>query len=366
MENIEKAFTDIADAIREKGGTSETLYPSEMPGGIRALPSGGGDTKTFVAEYGVTTAQEIIAYLDASKEPFAPMLIKRGNDYYTVTTAAKQADNKIIIRSFATLSGDFYMFTYTVTDGAWASSSHGFQKKLESGVSIKTINGESLLGSGDIVIQGGGSITVDDTLSDTSTNPIQNRVLHGVFESQRQVVEYMQQRIEALENKLNKYSDIPLTLTDGTNTVDRVVLGKLPSKFDIPAGGYDAEGNLVMTGEQVAALMTTGTVGSQQTPYWSILDAASLDSRVNGIVLPKKKGDITPTSIGGSGGSIATFINYATDNQFDYVVLPDTVTSIWCDRFANLPTAVKTLYYRGSNTIGNPWGMTNMIIDTEG
>lgn len=119
------------------------------------------DAKVFIAEYNVTTAQEIIAHIDASKEPFAPMLIKRGNDYYTVITAQKQSDDKVIIRSFATLSGNYYVFMYTVTNGTWASNSHGFQKLLESGTSIKTVNGESLLGSGNVEIEGATSISAE-------------------------------------------------------------------------------------------------------------------------------------------------------------------------------------------------------------
>lgn len=52
------------------------------------------------------------------------------------------------------------------------------QDVLVSGQNIKTINGNSLLGSGNLEIQGGGSsITVDDTLSTTSTNPVQNKVI---------------------------------------------------------------------------------------------------------------------------------------------------------------------------------------------
>lgn len=52
------------------------------------------------------------------------------------------------------------------------------QDVLVSGQNIKTINGNSLLGSGNLEIQGeGSSITVDDTLSTTSTNPVQNKVI---------------------------------------------------------------------------------------------------------------------------------------------------------------------------------------------
>lgn len=51
------------------------------------------------------------------------------------------------------------------------------QPTLVSGTNIKTINNESLLGEGNIDIQGGGSITVDAELSTTSENPIQNKVV---------------------------------------------------------------------------------------------------------------------------------------------------------------------------------------------
>ena len=36
----DEILTDIADAIREKGGTSDTLYPHEMPDAIRELETG--------------------------------------------------------------------------------------------------------------------------------------------------------------------------------------------------------------------------------------------------------------------------------------------------------------------------------------
>ena len=53
-----------------------------------------------------------------------------------------------------------------------------FQAKLISGTNIKTINNQSLLGSGNIDISGGGgTITVDTELSTTSENPVQNKII---------------------------------------------------------------------------------------------------------------------------------------------------------------------------------------------
>ncbi len=53
----------------------------------------------------------------------------------------------------------------------------GKQDALVSGTNIKTVNNQSILGSGNIDVQGGGSITVDSSLSTTSTNPVQNKVI---------------------------------------------------------------------------------------------------------------------------------------------------------------------------------------------
>lgn len=143
-----------AQGLPGNDGTSPAVTITDIPGGHRvtitdaAHPEGqsfdvmdgkgGSDAKVFVAEYNVTTAQEIIAYLDAAEEPFAPILIKRGNDYYTAITAQKQAENKVIIRSFASLSGDYYVFMYTITDGSWAASNYPLQKKGDAYTKAET------------------------------------------------------------------------------------------------------------------------------------------------------------------------------------------------------------------------------------
>lgn len=54
------------------------------------------------------------------------------------------------------------------------SALNGKQNSLVSGTTIKTINGNSILGEGNIEITGG---TVDTTMSDTSENAVQNKVI---------------------------------------------------------------------------------------------------------------------------------------------------------------------------------------------
>ena len=57
----------------------------------------------------------------------------------------------------------------------------GKQDKLISGTNIKTINNQSLLGSGNIEISVP-SITVDTSMSDTSMNPVQNKVIKAYID----------------------------------------------------------------------------------------------------------------------------------------------------------------------------------------
>lgn len=86
----------------------------------------------------------------------------------------------------------------------------GKQDKLVSGTNIKTVNGISILGSGDIVIESGGSkevyigntqptdegydiwidedeegdvLIIDDSMSDTSVNPVQNKVIKSYIDN---------------------------------------------------------------------------------------------------------------------------------------------------------------------------------------
>lgn len=55
------------------------------------------------------------------------------------------------------------------------------QDTLTSGTNIKTINNQSLLGSGNIEISAS-SITADTSMSDTSTNPVQNKVIKAYID----------------------------------------------------------------------------------------------------------------------------------------------------------------------------------------
>lgn len=77
----------------------------------------------------------------------------------------------------------FYLYsiddTGVITRTKFTDSSK--QDKLTSGTNIKTINNQSLLGSGNINITAP-SITVDTSMSNTSTNPVQNKVIKAYID----------------------------------------------------------------------------------------------------------------------------------------------------------------------------------------
>lgn len=59
------------------------------------------------------------------------------------------------------------------------------QDTLESWTNIKTINWNSILWPWNIVIQGGWTVTVDDALSNTSENPVQNKVINTALQNKQ-------------------------------------------------------------------------------------------------------------------------------------------------------------------------------------
>lgn len=87
-------------------------------------------------------------------------------------------DTTQYLSSLPTHNHDDRYYTESEVDTAL----NGKQATLISGTNIKTINNTSLLGSGNISIQGGGTVTVDDSLSTTSTNPVQNKVITGALD----------------------------------------------------------------------------------------------------------------------------------------------------------------------------------------
>ena len=85
-----------------------------------------------------------------------------------IITAPSKIDSKADAEDVATISNDM-----TLVKASINNLSSDKQDKLTSGTNIKTINGESVLGSGDITV----TPTIDTALSDSSENAVQNKVV---------------------------------------------------------------------------------------------------------------------------------------------------------------------------------------------
>ena len=96
----------------------------------------------------------------------------------TVESSIKQLENTIIDNEEITASSLNDLNTKVTANEesitGLTESVSTKQATLVSGTNIKTINGNSLLGSGDLSIV----TPIDDALSDTSTNPVQNKVVN--------------------------------------------------------------------------------------------------------------------------------------------------------------------------------------------
>ena len=120
---------------------------------------------------------------NASDIPTKVSQLENDSKFATQTAVATGLATKADKDSLTSLEGSVSTLETTVRNQdksiiANAQAIQGKQDKLESGVNIKTINNQSILGSGNISIEGGGSaVVVDDALSDTSENPVQNKVI---------------------------------------------------------------------------------------------------------------------------------------------------------------------------------------------
>lgn len=173
------------------------------------------------------------------------------------------------------------------TEGlATKSEVNSKQDTLVSGTNIKTINGNSLLGSGNIEIQGGSTIAVDNSLSTTSTNPVQNKVI-----------------TESLNGKASQ-SDIPTKVSELTNDSDFQTASQVAtaiSGINVPTKVSQLENDSnFQTGTQVSNSIATATSG--------LATKAELDGK-------QDKGDYATTAqLNGKQDTLVSGTNIKTVN----------------------------------------------------
>lgn len=119
------------------------------------------------------------------------------------------------------------------------------QDTLVSGTNIKTINGQSLLGEGNIEIQGGG--TVDSSLSTTSENPVQNKVITNAINGKQDAGDY------ALKSEIPDVSGL-------------ATKAELADKLDTAT--YNSEKANFATKEELNSKADTSAIADMATQTW--------------------------------------------------------------------------------------------------
>ena len=222
---ITSAITNLSNSVDEK-------LSNKQPKGDYALKS---DLTPLATK---SEVEEDVAQLNASlneKQPKGDYALKT-----EIPTKVSQLSNDSNYQTAEDVN--------LATEGlATKSEVNSKQDTLVSGTNIKTINGNSLLGSGNIEIQGGSTIAVDNSLSTTSTNPVQNKVI-----------------TEALNGKASQ-SDIPTKVSELTNDSDFQTASQVAtaiSGINVPTKVSQLENDSdFQTGTQVSNSIATATSG---------------------------------------------------------------------------------------------------------
>lgn len=146
------------DALPASAKTSNSLFV--------ITDAQGADLSNYYTKSETSGATEISTALNAKAD--------------TATTYTKTETNTLLGGKADTAT----TYTKTEVDNAITAATSTKQDTLVSGTNIKTINNTSILGSGNIDIQGGGgSITIDPSLDASSTNPVANSAITTAINS---------------------------------------------------------------------------------------------------------------------------------------------------------------------------------------
>lgn len=185
--------------------TGDTVTADNLAAGVKAT---GADGKPIVglmqkvaidAELSTTSTNPV-----QNKVIYNALLGKVGTDIFNNGFTLRGAITSIIWRQSSGPAGYINAATYTGTalyatqDSAGNVITDTYAKKADVSGMVKSVNNIKPDENGNVTISASGSnITVDDALSDTSTNPIQNKVVKTAIDT---VTASIPTKVSALEN----------------------------------------------------------------------------------------------------------------------------------------------------------------------
>lgn len=281
-------------------------------------------------------------------------------------------DTTQYLSSLPTHNHDDRYYTESEVDTAL----NGKQATLISGTNIKTINNTSLLGSGNISIQGGGTVTVDDSLSTTSTNPVQNKVITGALNGKANSSH------THTKSEITDFPSIPSKTSDLTNDSGFITSSSLPTKTSDLTN--DGDGSNVFVKDNDSRLSDARTplahthLSSDVTDLIDVIyPVGSIYMSVNSVnpstlfggtweqiedkFLLASGTSYSNGSTGGSADAVVVTHNHLLQNE-DYYFVGKRKTDSAGTKRVNVPTSGTNYAYvsSGSNAFGN-FGTTNNI-----
>lgn len=157
------------------------------------------DLKNYVTEDALNTA--LLEYAKKSDIPSIEGLlseVKAQELYQPKGNYALKSDIPDTSGFITETQVDTKLENYAQTSDIPDTSGLASKDELNAAISnqkFKTINGQEITGEGNIEIQGGGSVTVDEALSETSVNPVQNKVITEKINAMNELLAQLDEKV---------------------------------------------------------------------------------------------------------------------------------------------------------------------------
>lgn len=157
------------------------------------------DLKNYITEDALNTA--LLEYAKKSDIPSIEGLlseVKAQELYQPKGNYALKSDIPDTSGFITETQVDTKLENYAQTSDIPDTSGLASKDELNAAISnqkFKTINGQEITGEGNIEIQGGGSVTVDEALSETSVNPVQNKVITEKINAMNELLAQLDEKV---------------------------------------------------------------------------------------------------------------------------------------------------------------------------
>lgn len=192
----------------------------------------------------VTGEETTTPAIDTTVKPNSDNLVTSGAVYNAIQSSTIEVDDRLLANSANPVQNKVLNGTISGLQQSISGVSSQLNNKLSSG-DLKTVNGQSLVGSGDITIQGGSDVTVDNALSTTSTNPVQNKIISG------EIANLQYQITETANDLFNGY--YTKTSTDDLLAAKQAVLVSGTNIKTINNQSILGSGNITISGGETVA-----------------------------------------------------------------------------------------------------------------